>query len=260
MSFFYLKNDTKIFRKMGYFTDQEGIMRRYIREANSWKPHLDHTKQFILNASKNKERNKAAILGSGWLLDVPLAQLAEDFAEVWLFDIKHPSPIRRKVENLKNIKLIETDISGFAVAVHEMAKAFRKSNNILNINNLKPRFDFELQDFDFVVSCNMLDQLDIILVDYLKKKCILSVTDEMQLRRLVQDFHLSLLPKTKSCVISDAAELWVDGKGDIKQTKPLVYTDKLSDDLEDSWIWHFDNNYTYHSSYKTWFKVIAVEI
>jgi len=244
---------------MGYFGDQEGIMRRYIREIDQWKSHLENTRKAILKFASNKRKNKVAILGSGWLLDVPLNELSETFKEVWLFDIKHPSPVYRKAEKLGNVRLVETDVSGFAIPVFGLVKNSKKSGSKLDINSLLPKFDFNLEGFDFVVSCNMLNQLDIILIDYLKKECKIAASDESQLRRFIQETHMNLLPKNKSCLISDVEEQWVDSDGQIQQQKSLVYTDKLSANMKESWIWHFDNYFTYNTKYKTWFNVICID-
>jgi len=253
-------SNRKIFRKLGYFTDQEGIMSRYISEAEQWKSHLENTKASILQEAADKDTQKAAILGSGWLLDVPFEKLAERFNELWLFDIKHPAQIRKKIKGFKNIRLMETDISGFATPIYEEARSMRKTKSEIDLTNLKPRLDFSLKDFDFVVSCNILNQLDIILIDYLRKCCKITTEFELRLRRLIQETHIGLLPKLKSCLISDVEELSVDKEGKIIHKKPLVYTDKLPQNLNNEWIWHFDNHSSYRLHCNTWFKVVAVNI
>ena len=251
-----INGNNSVFSKIGYFSDQEGIMSRYIRESEHWKTHLENTKSFILKASENKWKTKAAILGSGWLLDVPIEQLSSKFEEVWLYDVKHPAQIRRKIDSYTNIKLVETDISGFARNIFDNAKRPLTDFSLLN---LRPRFDFDLHDFDFVVSCNLLNQLDIILIDYLKKKQKLTADTELQIRRLIQETHLKLLPKLKSCLISDIEELAIDAQNNVIGKKPLVYTDKLQLNSSDSWVWKFDNHQTYHLQHNTWFNVIGVD-
>ena len=247
----------KVFNKMGYFKDQEGIMNRYIREVTNWKPHLENTKLAILKSSAGKGRGKLAILGSGWLLDVPIEELSARFDQVWLFDIKHPAQINRKVDRYKNVRLVETDISGFAITIFNISQNVKSE---FDIDSLKPQFDFDLEGFDMVVSCNILNQLDIILMDYLKKTKKVSSEIESQVRRLIQTNHINLLPVSKSCLISDMEELSIDEENQVVKRKSLIYTDKLSTDYSESWIWQFDNCFSYNSRYNTWFKVIAADI
>lgn len=255
MHFWFAKGNSGIYRKMGYFTDQDGIMNRYIREADRWKSHLESTKSSILQSCKGKKHGKIGILGSGWLLDVPIDELALQFKEVWLFDIKHPLPIRRKTEKLGNVRLVETDISGFATAVYAASK-----NKTVSVNSLKPKFDFDLRDFDMVVSCNILNQLDIILIDFLKRASKIDHTIEMEIRKFVQEAHVSLLPPRKSLLISDVEELSIDKQGLVTKRKSLVYTDKIITEGAKQWTWQFDNCYAYHVTCNTWFNVISVEI
>lgn len=252
----FLSKEKRIFQKMGYFSDQEGIMRRYIREVQYWEPHLNHTKEFILNSAQSKIRNKVAVLGSGWLLDVPLEELSTMFKEVWLFDIKHPYPVQSRALKLGNVRLVETDVSGFACSVYFTCR----EADPFNIHRLSPAVSFDLKDFDYVVSCNMLNQLDILLIDYIRQKTRLEKAEEQQLRKKVQQFHLSLLPEAKSCVVSDIEELSVSIKGEVLETKPLVFDPVIYKPQEYSWIWHFDNSFTYRSGYNTWFKVVAVNL
>jgi len=244
---------------MGYFNDQEGIMRRYIREADQWKLHLENTQKAILKAIANKGRKKIAILGSGWLLDVPILELTGKFEEVWLFDIKHPAQIKRKVEKLKNIKLVETDISGFALTIYTMVREFKKSPLNFSIEDIKPNFDFELNDFDMVVSCNILNQLDIILIDYLKSTMKISPNMELQLRNLIQETHIERLPKSKSFIISDVEEMSLDKENKIINRRSLIHMDRLPKIFKKEWIWHFDNHCMYKPNCNTWFKVIALD-
>jgi len=261
MSFSFLHpGNAKIFHKMGYFTDQEGIISRYFREAEAWITHLENTKAFILTSSKNKDKNKAAILGSGWLLDIPIEELSQSFREVWLFDIKHPLQIRSRVEKLKNVKLSETDISGLAIPLYKEVKARHRNDLSFDINKILPQFDFDLSDFSFVASCNILNQLDIILIDYLKKSLDVTSVLEQKIRRFIQDNHLHILPKTKSCLITDVEELWVDKYECIKKQQSLIYTANMPVDPTKKWTWYFDNHYTYQDNYKTWFYVHAYDM
>ena len=47
-------NSNLMLGKMDYFSDQQGIIRRYQREKEGWDIHLNNSKQFILESSKTK--------------------------------------------------------------------------------------------------------------------------------------------------------------------------------------------------------------
>jgi hypothetical protein len=69
---------------MGFIKDQEGIMNRYLRESSQWKKHLEKTRNFISGSFSHTEAETVAVLGSGWLLDVPLDHLVQRFRHVYL--------------------------------------------------------------------------------------------------------------------------------------------------------------------------------
>ena len=75
---------------MGYLSDQKGIMNRYLNQQGGWDSHLDNSKRFIERSAFLKNKRSVAVLGSGWLLDVPIDYIAQEFGEVYLVDIAHP--------------------------------------------------------------------------------------------------------------------------------------------------------------------------
>jgi len=89
----FSKSD-QLLRKMEYISDQRGIINRYINEGKNWNLHLENTKKYIINSTKTKNKENVAILGSGWLLDLPLSFLNENFKTIYLVDIYHPRQIK----------------------------------------------------------------------------------------------------------------------------------------------------------------------
>jgi hypothetical protein len=255
---YFSNRENSVFDKMGFKTDQNGILKRYLNETEAWAPHLKKTKETILHHALLKAKTKVAILGSGWLFDIPLPELTSIFKEVWLFDVHHPRQVKQQVSKFGNVKLIETDLSGFAIPIYTLGH--QKKLNDDDLKDLHPSFSFSLSEFDFVVSCNLLNQLDIILLDYLLERTMCSDTLETDLRRLIQQTHLNLLPANKSCIITDIEELWVNKKDEIIGKKQLIYTDFQKYTIDDAWIWQFDNHFNYHDHCKTWLKVVVSQI
>lgn len=84
-----MKISRHIIRQMGYLQDQDGIMNRYMRERSNWDHHLERTNKFINNAFRGTAIGTMAVLGSGWLLEVPLADMAGRYEHLYLVDINH---------------------------------------------------------------------------------------------------------------------------------------------------------------------------
>jgi hypothetical protein len=254
----------KVFRKFGFYSDQDGIINRYIRESGGWDTHLDKTKDFIVKVSKEKLKRKACVLGSGWLLDVPYHELSETFEELVLIDIKHPRQIIHKLRDYKNIHLVEDDITGLVEEVYFTIKNDKKGKNTINLNNIKPLYSDVLSHLiktaDFVVSVNLLNQLDILICDYLKRLKLFSEADLDNFRVNIQSLHLELLPKGKSALITDYEEHNIDNSNQVVLQKKLVYTELPNHKECEKWDWDFDLQGTYNKGLKTIFKVIAFRL
>src|SRR5262249_18204208 len=78
-------------REMGLVRELFGIRRRFRRYSEAWAPHCERSKALIRAAAVQcHERRRCVVIGSSWLHDVPLAELAGAFAEVVLIDLVHP--------------------------------------------------------------------------------------------------------------------------------------------------------------------------
>jgi len=181
----------KAARKMGYLKDQSGIYNRYLNEEGAWQPHLDNCKKYIKQVSQKVFSNRnIAVLGSGWLLDVPIDYLSKTFENVILVDIFHPKQIERRIKKYKNVFLSTEDLTGDGIRqIYENRRSI-KHNGLEWLNNLKLKDHFFYNEFDFVISLNILNQLDILMVDYLKSKFRFDQKDLAFLRKLIQQNHL----------------------------------------------------------------------
>ena len=251
----------KILRKFGFKNDQQGILNRYIRESGGWDTHLQNTKDFILQSSKSKNKGSCVVFGSGWLLDVPIDELSQLFDKILLIDIVHPSQIKHKLRKHKNIEFIEADITGLMEAVYHFLK--QKENIKAQLSEIDISYSHTwfsmVQTADFVVSVNILNQLDILICDYIEKKAVFLAKEIMDFRKTIQGNHLEILPKGKSCLISDYEEINLND-GQIVKSKPLVHIDLPVNKQSKKWKWDFDTQRTYHKDFDTVFKVIGIEI
>ena len=256
------ENDAEkhIFRKMGYYDDQSGIIRRYQRERVHWDAHLTNTRQFALEAMQGKNKKSAAVLGSGWLLDVPVEEMSRYFEKLFLFDVRHPATVQKQIKRINNVELRICDISGFALPVFQYAKQYRNNKERPPISDIQPQTSLDLSGFDFVFSCNILNQLDILLMDYLAQFFNLEYEETVLFRNNVQQHHIDMLPRNRSCLVADYEEITRAPDGKEISRKPSVRLPIVQCPNASRWTWTFDTKMTYYKDRMTFFEVLGCGI
>jgi len=253
-------SDKRMFRNMGYFDDQSGIIRRFQRESDHWDTHLKNTRQLVMETMQRKNRKSAAVLGSGWLLDVPVEEMSRYFEKLYLYDIRHPAAIKKQVHPLENVELRVCDISGFARPVYQYAKQYCNCKNRMPISIIQPQTTLNLSSFDFVFSCNILNQLDILLIDYLSQFFKLSHEETIIFRSNVQQHHIDMLPRNRSCMVADYEEITFTTYGREITRKTSVHHPIIQRPDVKRWTWEFDTKMTYYKDKITFFEVLGCEI
>lgn len=254
---FFKKN--KALQELGFYNDQEGILDRYHREGNGWNTHLENTKKYICNAANTNKGKTAAVLGSGWLLDVPVKKLSEIFEEVHLFDIIHPKEIKQKIKRYNNVHCIEKDLTGgFINGIYQLFQK-KKNNRKIPLDSLEIQNLNLTEKYDFVSSVNILNQLDIILVDYIKEFDLYNEEELSAFRKKIQIHHINSLPKGKTCLITDFEEIIIDNEITIEK-KSLIYAQIPEGSATEQWQWNFDSKGFYNKDKKTIFNVVAMNL
>jgi hypothetical protein len=254
----YHRSKDKILSKIGYYNDQKGIMNRYLREVQNWNAHIEKTQKAILEGVSNKMHGKVIVLGSGWLLDVPYEELAGIFDEVWLADVYHPPQALKKASHFSNIKFIQVELTGMAEQIYNSTKVYRKTKYKTPVEEFRPGLSIDLSQYDYVISCNILDQLDVILTDYLRENGIYTDKELELITRKIQKSHLDMLPRKKTVIICDLEEWVMDAEEKVSKRRTLVYEPLPGIETMVTWVWKFDTQMTYYPSYKTHFKVAAL--
>ena len=255
-----MKKRSQSIRRMDFIKDQEGIMNRYMREASNWKNHLERTRNFIAASFAHTEAETVAVLGSGWLLDVPLDHLVRRFRHIYLVDIHHPIQIRKKTAGKSQVELIEADLTGGAI---DKIWQYYKENKTPSEEGPVP---LQLQlspplahiQTDALISVNLLNQLDIILCDYILKQKPFQQADLAPFRAAIQAFHLDWISNLPACLVTDIMEEVVDKNG-VKSSKALLYTQLPEGMRQDRWWWDFDTQGTYNPGSRTRMEVHALE-
>jgi len=234
-------------------------MNRYLRERERWDDHLEKTKAFITASFKTLSAESVAVLGSGWLLDVPLEELESRFSRVYLVDIFHPPQVRKKTENMDRVELVEADLTGGAL---DQVWQIRRKKSSCSLDELLKdlRLNSPLTGISpgAVISVNLLNQLDIILCDFLKKRGTFGEEPLDRFRSTIQSFHLEWITRTPGCLVTDTTEVSRDIRGN-KTRKPLLYTRLPEGIRTGKWTWEFDTRGTYRSGNHTSMEVQAVE-
>lgn len=144
-------------RRLGYLKEAVAIHARRRRLGPAWDDHLERTRAVIIEAiARCSRRRTALVIGSGLLLDIPLAELADGFDRVLLADLVHLRAARRTTARHGNVELVTADVTGFVDELeHRVAAGWRGdpvpvSDAFLNV-----------ADLDLVVSANVMAQLAI---------------------------------------------------------------------------------------------------
>ena len=191
-------------RRMGYLYEAIAMRGRSRRCAASWNEHLEKSRAAVLAAAHAcRAREAAVILGSGLLLDVPLAELCAAFKQVILVDIVHLPAVRRRVRRFANARLENYDISTLALRLFETMKTAGQ-----------PLPEPLTADFAFVsapslvVSLNILSQLPVIPGRFVRRHMPAVGDQDLHAwcRRIVEAHRASLAALACDvCLIGDYA-------------------------------------------------------
>jgi len=245
--------------RMGYLPNQMGIMRRYLNHKEEWENHLQKSKQLIISEVSKRKPKSIAFLGSGWLLDIPLADILEQGLTVTLIDVAHPKRILHKYRNCQNVSIVHADITGGAI---NWAWSLAKQRGLrFELGHLLSNSEQAMHELtrglDFTVSVNTLSQLHVHIEEFLARRNLLGDSERMQLAQVLQQGHLNGLPVDKSMVISDIEAEFYSDNGMLSHASPRVYANTAELSQVDKWKWDFDNNHTFNPNYKVVHNVAA---
>lgn len=243
---------------MGYYDYQNGLIFRHMNQEGGWDEHCRRCRSFILNAVEFHRPEKVTILGSGWLLDLPLAELAEKAKIVSLIDIVHPPEVIKQCHSFKNVELNETDVTGGVIE-----EVWKKTGRFPLIKKLKSLSEITIPEFTpktdpgMIISLNILTQLETLPVSYLKKKAKIPEDEISIFRSTLQKKHIDFLRKYNSVLISDVAEIFTDNSGKVTEEKTLM-TEIPAGRFNEKWTWDFDLKSSDFYTKRSVMEVVAV--
>jgi len=243
---------------MGYYNYQNGMIYHHVNQTGGWENHQTHCRSFIIKALELYKPEKVTVLGSGWLLELPFAELIERTGSICLIDIIHPPDVIAQIGNYKNVELIEQDVTGGLIediwqktGRYPFLKKLKSLENII-IPEFKPDSDPGL-----VISLNILTQLETLIVDFLKKWSKIKKEEFNFFRTEVQRKHIDFLMKHRSVLITDYAEVVTNKSGSVR-TIPTLVTDLPASKISEEWIWNFDQTGADLYNSRSQFKVIGL--
>lgn len=248
----------RILNRMGYYNYQRGLIFHHLNEEGGWNSHLTNCRNFILKAVDFYKPSKVTVLGSGWLLDLPLKEIIDTVTEINLVDIIHPPEVKEQVADLKKVILREEDISGGLIE-EVWKKTGRKtflnrlnSLEVIEITEYQPQFDTGM-----VISLNILTQLESLPLEFLKKRTRKNEESFLQFRREVQSKHISFLKKHKSVLITDLSEIVTESSGNVREIKSVL-VDLPENKFREEWTWDFDLKKSDYYNKSSVFNVAAL--
>lgn len=229
----------QILSRMGYYAYQRGLIDNHLSQNGGWEGHLQNCRRFTLAATELFRPQRITVLGSGWLLDFPLAEILEMGIEVRLIDIVHPPELVRQAGELKAVELVESDITGGLIeAVWDATRGYGflrklKSLDGIMVPEYEPGFDPGM-----VVSLNILTQLESRLLAWLRSRARIETEAIDRFRLRIQEQHIRFLKRHRSVLISDYSEVFTRPAGD--EPVQTILAELPGGELREDWTWDYD--------------------
>ncbi|PLX06917.1 MAG: hypothetical protein C0594_06545 [Marinilabiliales bacterium] len=124
-------------------------------------------------------------------------------------------------------------------------------------SDLDPDCRLDLTGYEMVVSLNILNQLDILLLDFVKEHQLMNEEELKKLRMKIQEHHLKMLPCEKSCIIFDYCERIFSDEDEQEQVNSTVFVSLPHMKNVQEWQWQFDSLGYYYNGKRVVFDVKA---
>jgi hypothetical protein len=250
----------RMLNKMGYYNYQNGLIYNHLNQKGGWDSHIEHCRNFIMKSLDLYKPEEVTVLGSGWLLELPLAEMIEKTNKVSLVDIVHPPDVIKQAVNLKNVELVERDITGGLIEeVWQKTRRYSFFNKMRSLENIiLPEYTPE-NDPGMIFSLNILTQLESLLIDFIRKRSKIREEEFTGFRTEIQKKHIDFLKKYKSVLITDLSEIFTDNSGVITEEHTMI-TDLPAGKYKEEWIWNFDFARSDFFTKKSVFRIVGMVI
>lgn len=200
-------------RRFGHLKAAVDLWSRANRVHRVWAPHYARCHAVVDQAIAGlSSRRTVLVLGSGLARDIPLARLAASFDRVVLADVVHLLPVRLRAMRHRNVRFVETDLSGAAALIASPAADLTDALADLGRD----------PTLDLVISANLLSQLPLGVATALDR-C--GRFPDRPLSRRIVEAHLDALARLpcRACLLTDTEWRRVDRSGRILERHDLLH-------------------------------------
>lgn len=219
-------------RKLGYLRESIAIRSRYRRCRTAWQPHLTNSRAALLDSLQECDSFRTALVfGSGLLLDIPLDELARRFGTVYLVDVVHLPEVRRAVRRHANVCCVDLDVTGFVEHMDALSPE--------RLELPPPKYYLDDPEVDWVASVNLLSQLPLLPVGWLRHRFPELDEDTLeawgaQMMRQHLDYLAAFA--APACLLADVEQTVHDRNGSIIER--IDFAAQLGlDDPQNQWRW-----------------------
>lgn len=220
-------------RKLGYARAAVSLWSRRRRCAALWQEHEARSRAFILDVAQSSRRfDTLWLFGAGTLADLPLTELSGLFRKVVVFDITSLATARRRIGQFDNIELRLADLTGLVEPLTEwraqMPLPLPSGDGLAELDPVPP---------DCVVSVNLLSQLPLLPMEYVKRQGAGRRATEAFGRAILRAHlaGLEALPCTVG-LLADASRIWRSRAGEAVMQESAVL-DVTLPPAERQWLW-----------------------
>lgn len=216
-------------RTLGYLHEIIAIGARHRRCRDAWAAHLANSRRTVIEAiGRARGRRTVLVLGSGRLLDVPLAELAAAFARVVLADAVHPLAARWQARRHGNVELMPADVTGALEAL--------RHGDVFPVP--KPFAPLRAPEVDLVISLNLLSQVGVLPEEWLRRRGPAMAARAAELGAVLTRAHLDDLANAPApvCLISDVEWQHVDKRGQVVERGSTIF-DVPPPPAAAEWLW-----------------------
>ena len=192
-------------RSMGYLTSSLQTQARYRRCWRAWDSHVVETRRLILQiAGECPQKRKLVVMGAGLIHDVPVFALSTLFEEVILVDMVFLRATRREVSGIKNVRLIDADVTE---TIHALSR-----DPGAPLPRSQPALFLNEPTIDLAISVNLLSQLPVIPKRFLRRQ---DGPEVEEWSRQLQAAHLDYLRRLpgRKMLITDTGGMHRDRNG-----------------------------------------------
>lgn len=247
----------RILARLGYYDYQNGLIYRHLNQEGGWDTHLEKSRAYIMRMIAQYKPEKVTVLGSGWLLELPVAEIIEQTGNLTLVDIVHPPEVVKQAGIYKNVTLIEADVTGGLIEeVWNKAGGISLFGKRLKISEIVIPEYKPGTDQGMVISLNLITQLESLIVDFLRKKIKADEDEYLAFRTEIQKKHLEFLMRQRSVLVTDYEEIFTSRSGETKVV-PTLLTTLPESKFTEEWTWNFDLQGADNYNSTSLMKVIA---